>query len=271
MLAALHANPDYAGILTWGEFMSQLKKQCQNLQRKSKQTSPSGSGLKSEKAHAAGYGLGTAILGATAECASESTERGGLSEAIVSLGNLPTAQSPQDSKYCTDATTRRASIPSTCFSEPTLTISATESGKGTNGEPVFLVPSQCPITRYTVAEKKVPTAEASACDIKPATVSPSPYSLTILYGEVSNRWSERVLVRLSEAEFKEPCAHLRDDYRIAWLTVLHCSEGVEQPWEFAVWRYLGISHQKYMKIQSERERYHRSLEIPDYDPTRRSA
>ena len=83
----------------------------------------------------------------------------------------------------------------------------------------------------------------------------------------SRRWSERVLVRLFEAEYKEPDAWLKDDYRIAWLTVLHCSEGIEQPWEYAVWKYLGITYQKFQKVMAERGRYHAALEIPDYDPS----
>ncbi len=41
--------------------------------------------------------------------------------------------------------------------------------------------------------------------------------------------TQRILSRLETAEASEPNAHLRDDYRIAWITVLNASRGDLRP------------------------------------------
>jgi hypothetical protein len=52
--------------------------------------------------------------------------------------------------------------------------------------------------------------------------------------------SDRVLLRLEEAEAKETDPWMRDDIRIAWITVLYASRGNHQPHIDATYRVLGI-------------------------------
>jgi hypothetical protein len=107
--------------------------------------------------------------------------------------------------------------------------------------------------------------------VKPVTFQDTlpapPHSLTIVHGAVQNKISVRVLARLSEAESREPDAWLRDDYRIAWLTVLHCADGISDPWRFAFWKYLGRTPEKLIPLFLERAEKHRLMNVPDYDPT----
>jgi hypothetical protein len=50
----------------------------------------------------------------------------------------------------------------------------------------------------------------------------------------------RVLSRLERAELHEPCPHLRDDYRIAWMTVLNAALGVPGAHVAASYAVLGL-------------------------------
>lgn len=52
-------------------------------------------------------------------------------------------------------------------------------------------------------------------------------------------FSERVLVRLAAAEQAEPDVWMRDDLRIAWLTVLYCANNRPTPWDWAFNRVIG--------------------------------
>lgn len=54
----------------------------------------------------------------------------------------------------------------------------------------------------------------------------------------------RVLLRLEEAEKKELDPWMRDDIRIAWITVFHASQGHSQPHVVATYRVLGIHPDK---------------------------
>jgi len=56
--------------------------------------------------------------------------------------------------------------------------------------------------------------------------------------------AERVLRRLEAAEDKEPNPHLRDDIRIAWITVLYASRGNRQPFVDATYQVLGLHPDK---------------------------
>jgi hypothetical protein len=51
--------------------------------------------------------------------------------------------------------------------------------------------------------------------------------------------AERTLARLEKAEAKEPDPWLRDDIRIAWITILEASRGNSQPHIDATYRVLG--------------------------------
>lgn len=55
---------------------------------------------------------------------------------------------------------------------------------------------------------------------------------------VSESFVERVLARLAKLELKAPQGD-RDDYRVAWITVLKASEGHPDPWRQAFWQYHG--------------------------------
>jgi hypothetical protein len=56
--------------------------------------------------------------------------------------------------------------------------------------------------------------------------------------------AERVLRRLEAAEKKEPDPWLRDDIRIAWITILYASRGNQQPFVDATYQVLGLHPEK---------------------------
>ena len=63
----------------------------------------------------------------------------------------------------------------------------------------------------------------------------------------------RILARLERAEFLEPDPHLQTDYRIAWLTVLYASRGVEDPHVQATAKILGVHPDRvWEKIEAQR-------------------
>ena len=57
-------------------------------------------------------------------------------------------------------------------------------------------------------------------------------------------FTRRVLSRLEQAELLELNPHLKDDYRIAWITVLYASAGMNQPNVVATYRVLGLHPDK---------------------------
>jgi hypothetical protein len=60
---------------------------------------------------------------------------------------------------------------------------------------------------------------------------------------VSESFAARVLVRLSEAEWRAPLG-ARDDIRVAWITVLKADEGHPTPFAQAFFQYFGASPEK---------------------------
>jgi len=72
--------------------------------------------------------------------------------------------------------------------------------------------------------------------------------------------AQRVVYRLTQAEAKEPDAWLRDDLRIARLTVFFAGNGKPDPWRFAFWWYLGQVPEKLIPQFQERERGHALME-----------
>lgn len=65
-----------------------------------------------------------------------------------------------------------------------------------------------------------------------------------LPAERSMTLAERVLLRLEKAEQRESDVWLRDDIRIAWITVLEASRGNSQPHIDATYRVLGLHPDK---------------------------
>lgn len=53
-------------------------------------------------------------------------------------------------------------------------------------------------------------------------------------------FSRRVLLRLEQAEAREPNPHLQADYRIAWITVWYAARGDPMPEIAAAYRVLGL-------------------------------
>jgi hypothetical protein len=70
-----------------------------------------------------------------------------------------------------------------------------------------------------------------------------------------SRWTRRILARLEAAEWREPNAHLRDDYRIAWLTVLYADRGVARPDVVACTSILGIAPEKVAPAIAARRKF----------------
>lgn len=144
-------------------------------------------------------------------------------------------------------------------------------------------PNQCPITGSLKSEASkgfsLPTTDLhdfpTDSTIDSVVDSSSPVAeglsqaltrellLLMLRGQ---RQSENILAYLAVAEGREVDPWLRDDIRIAWLTVLHCAQGLSSPWEYAFWRYLGKHPDKLIPLFVERERKHRAMGVPDYDP-----
>lgn len=56
--------------------------------------------------------------------------------------------------------------------------------------------------------------------------------------------ARRVLARLERAEAYEVNPHLRDDYRISWITVLNAARGAAEPHVAATYAVLGLHPQK---------------------------
>jgi hypothetical protein len=65
---------------------------------------------------------------------------------------------------------------------------------------------------------------------------------------------ERILAYLESAEALEIDPWLRDDLRIAWLTVLHADRGQSQPFVLASYRVLGIHPDKLQAALEARRR-----------------
>jgi hypothetical protein len=84
---------------------------------------------------------------------------------------------------------------------------------------------------------------------------------------LENKVSESVCEYLAWCEANEPNVWLRDDIRIAWLTVLNASEGKPDPWRYSFWMYLGRVPEKVIPELVARAERHRLMEVPDYDPT----
>lgn len=74
--------------------------------------------------------------------------------------------------------------------------------------------------------------------------------------------SERILAYLAVAEQGEPDVWLRDDYRIAWLTVLYSANGRPSPWDWAFNRVVGGHPAKVIPQLVARAREHVVLGLP---------
>ena len=121
----------------------------------------------------------------------------------------------------------------------------------TQGRRLHLVPKS--------EQKSAPSNLVTDRDVNSRTL-PSELLLIMLRGA---RLSERVLFQLALAETNEIDPWLRDDIRISWLTVLHCAEGISQPWEYAFWRYLGKHPDKLIPIFVERAEKHAAMNEPE--------
>lgn len=143
--------------------------------------------------------------------------------------------------------------------------------------PSFLGRSQSPITGIgstSQNEKKDSNQQLSLDSRVQASVQnldngPNPIKPSLSYSPsgLGNPTSEHVLSYLADAESREPLVWLRDDIRIAWLTVLACAEGKADPWRYAFWMYLGAVPEKIIPQLVARAEAHRLMEVPDYDPT----
>lgn len=64
----------------------------------------------------------------------------------------------------------------------------------------------------------------------------------------------RILSRLETAERREVNPHLRDDYRIAWITVLYADRGFWEPHVAATYAVIGLHPDKVWAAMVERRR-----------------
>lgn len=72
--------------------------------------------------------------------------------------------------------------------------------------------------------------------------------------------SDAIVTRLMEAEAHELNPHLIDDLKIARQCVINAWEGVRDPWGYSFWFYVGITHQKFLKVLEERAARHAEME-----------
>lgn len=68
-----------------------------------------------------------------------------------------------------------------------------------------------------------------------------------------NRTTERILLRLAEQEKAEPDVWLRDDIRIAWITVLYAARGYSEPQVAATYQVLGLHPSKVFQAMLDRD------------------
>lgn len=73
---------------------------------------------------------------------------------------------------------------------------------------------------------------------------------------------EHILAYLASAEQAEPDVWARDDYRIAWLTVLYCANSRPTPWAWAFNQVVGGHPSKVIPQLVERARKHAVLGLP---------
>lgn len=123
---------------------------------------------------------------------------------------------------------------------------------------IFSFPPQCPITGIALSDHGNSLNEGHQVT---EVNSADSLGLRILCGTVQDPFV-RILAYLEQAEWKETDVWYRDDYRIAWLTILHCSEGIDQPWEYAFWRYLGKHPDKLIPELVYRHNLHRDIALP---------
>ncbi len=64
-----------------------------------------------------------------------------------------------------------------------------------------------------------------------------------------NKLSRRILARLSGMERREVEVWMREDYHLAWLTVLYAARGHADPSGFAFWMMYGITRKKYLALR----------------------
>lgn len=164
----------------------------------------------------------------------------------------------------------------------------------------FLIPPQCPITgialtlpfqlaappffsqkRSIMQDSKsvlrITLCSESRTELKtnpPSVInrdikSAPPSGPRLSYSPVGlgNPHSESVCEYLAACEDREPNVWLRDDIRIAWLTVVNAAQGKLDPWRYSFWMYLGRTPEKLIPFFVERAERHRLMEVPDYDPT----
>ena len=132
---------------------------------------------------------------------------------------------------------------------------------------LFVENYQRPITSNAVNPDNSNSTQNSAPSPKNRATLPPPLSSFVSLADelllifvFAPRQTQNILAYLSRAEWKEPDVWLKDDYRIAWLTVLHCAEGISQPWEYAFWRYLGRHPDKLIPELVARAERHAAME-----------
>jgi len=84
--------------------------------------------------------------------------------------------------------------------------------------------------------------------------------------ESASDLSARICTRLCEAEAREPNAWLRDDYRIARMTVGNARQGNPDPWRFAFWQYLGKTPEKLIPVFVARAQRDAAMQLPPKKP-----
>jgi hypothetical protein len=92
------------------------------------------------------------------------------------------------------------------------------------------------------------------------------FELLLLKVDSSNAQSARILSYLASAEQDEEDVWLRDDIRIAWITVLYAANERPTPWEWAFNRVVGGHPSKVIPILVERRQKHAELALPPRKP-----
>ena len=69
--------------------------------------------------------------------------------------------------------------------------------------------------------------------------------------------TEAILSYLASAEARELDVWVRDDIRIAWLTVLHAASGVADAWGYSFWQFFGKTYPKALLAWAERDEINR--------------
>lgn len=132
---------------------------------------------------------------------------------------------------------------------------------------VVIVMSTAELSTFPVSNLDLKFWILAECNTLPSSQTAEIlFELLLLKVDRSKAQSERILSYLASAEQDEEDVWLRDDIRIAWITVLYAANDRPTPWEWAFNRVIGGHPSKVIPILVERRQKHAELALPPRKP-----